>query len=130
VLSGDLERAEAASVTTGQVLFEIGAMDPIKVQVAIPAEEIAQVKPGHAVTIWIEGQEDLPLESTITRIHPRSEIRDARNVFIAEMEFDNADERFRPGMKGSVRIDGERRSLGWSLFHKPINWARARLAFW
>jgi len=112
VLSGSLERAEAASVETGQVLFEIGQMDPIKVQLAVPAEDIAQVSIGNPVTIWIEGQEDEPLKAEISRIHPRSEIRDARNVFVAEIEVNN-----------------EKRTLGWTLFHKPVNYLRSRFTF-
>ena len=129
VLSGSLERSEAASVKTGQVLFEIGQMNPIKVQLAVPAEDIAQVSVGDPVTIWIDGQEERPIESTIARIQPRSEIRDARNVFVAEIEVDNESERFRPGMKGSVRVDGRKRTLGWTLFHKPINYMRSRFTF-
>ena len=129
VLSGSLERSEAASVETGQVLFEIGQMNPIKVQLAVPAEDIAQVSVGNPVTIWIDGQEDEPLKAEISRIHPRSEIRDARNVFVAEIEVNNEQERFRPGMKGSVRIDGRKRSLGWTLFHKPVNYLRSRFTF-
>ena len=129
VLSGSLERSEAASVETGQVLFEIGQMDPIKVQLAVPAEDIAQVSVGNPVTIWIDGQEDDPLEAEISRIHPRSEIRDARNVFVAEIKVNNEEERFRPGMKGSVRIDGRKRTLGWTLFHKPVNYLRSHFTF-
>jgi biotin carboxyl carrier protein len=130
VLSGSLERAEAASIETGQVLFEIGPVKPMSVEVAIPAEEIAQIKVGYSAKIWIDGQEDEPLTGEIKKIHPRSETRDAKNVFIAELEFENEDERLRPGMKGSARLDGERRSLGWSLFHKPVNYVRSRLTWW
>lgn len=130
VLSGSLERAEAASVETGQVLFEIGPMKPMRVEIAIPSDEIAQVKNGGNVKIWIDGQEDEPIKGEIKKIHPRSETRDAQNVFIAEIEFPNEDERLRPGMKGSARIDGEKRSLGWSLFHKPMNYVRSRLTWW
>ena len=130
VLSGSLERAEAASVTTGQVLFEIGPIKPMRVEVAIPSNEIAQVQVGYEAKIWIDGQEDEPLSGKITKIHPRSETRDAKNVFIAELEFDNEDERLRPGMNGSVRVDCARRSLGWSMFHKPINYVRSRLTWW
>ena len=130
VLSGSLERAEAASIKTGQVLFEIGPIKPMRIEIAIPADEIAQVKAGFNTKIWIDGQEELPVEGQISKIHPRSETRDAKNVFIAEIEFANDDERLRPGMKGSVRIDGEKRTLGWSLFHKPINWVRSRLTWW
>jgi len=130
VLSGSLERSEAASVRKGEVLFEIGPTDKMKVEIAIPADEISQVRPGNRVKIWIEGREEYPLVSEIKSIHPRSEIREAKNVFIAKIEFENEDDQFRPGMKGTVRIDGERRSLGWSMFHKPINFLRSRLTWW
>lgn len=130
VLSGSLERSEAASVRKGEVLFEIGPTDQMRVEIAIPAEDISQVRPGNNVKIWIEGREEVPLTAEIKSIHPRSEIRDAQNVFIAKIEFENEDDQFRPGMKGTVRIDGERRSLGWSMFHKSINFMRSRLTWW
>ena len=130
VLSGSLERAEAASVETGQVLFEIGPLKPMRIEVAVPSDEIAQVRVGFPAKVWIDGQEDDPIVGEITKIHPRSETRDAQNVFIAELEFANEDERLRPGMKGSVRLDCEKRSLGWCLFHKPINYVRSRLTWW
>lgn len=130
ILSGDVERSEAASVETGQVLFEIGPLQPMRVQIAVPADEIAQVREGQAVKIWIDGQEDEPIEGQIHRIKPRSETRDARNVFVAEVEFPNKEERLRPGMSGTVRIDCDDRQLGWSLFHKPMNYMRSHFAWW
>ena len=130
VLSGSLERSEAASVRKGEVLFEIGPTDKMRVEIAIPAEDISQVGPGNNVKIWIEGREDTPLTAEIKSIHPRSEIRDAANVFIAKIDFENKHGQYRPGMKGTVRIDGERRSLGWSMFHKSFNYVRSRLTWW
>ena len=130
VLSGSLERSQAASIETGQVLFEIGPLKPMRIEMAIPDNEIAQVKIGFPVEVWINGQENEPIEGTIKKIHPRSATRDAKNAFIAEIEFPNDDERLRPGMEGSVRIDCEQRSLGWSLFHKPVNYVRSRLTWW
>ena len=130
VLSGSLERAEAASVETGQVLFEIGPLSPVQIEVAVPDDEIEHVKVGAMVKVWIDGQEDDPLEGEITKIHPRSETRNGDNVFIAEIQFENQEERLRPGMKGSARIDCQQRPLGWCLFHKPINWMKSRLTWW
>lgn len=130
VLSGSLERSEAASVETGMVLFEIGPLKPMRIEIAVPDDEIAQVKNDFPVKVWIDGQEDLPIEGVVKKIHPRSETRDADNVFIAEIEFANEDGRLRPGMQGSARIDCETRSLGWSLFHKPMNYVRSRLTWW
>ncbi len=129
VLSGTLERAEAASVETGQTLFEIGPVKPMRIEIEIPANEIAQTKTGFPASIWIDGQEDNVIEGEIMKIRPRSTTRNAQNVFIAEIEFPNEDERLRPGMKGTVRIDCEKRSLGWSLFHKPVNWVKANFSY-
>ena len=129
VLSGSLERAEAASVETGQTLFEIGPIKPMRIEIEIPANEVAQTKPGFPVSIWINGQEDNVIEGEIVKIRPRSTTRNAKNVFIAEIEFPNEDERLRPGMEGTARIDCERRSLGWSMFHKPMNWLRANFSY-
>ena len=130
VLSGSLERAEAASVKTGQVLFEIGPLNPVQIEIAIPDDEIEHVQAGATVKIWIDGQEQDPLEGEIAKIHPRSETRNADNVFIAEVQFENNHERLRPGMKGSARIDCAERPLGWCLFHKPYNWVTSRLTWW
>jgi biotin carboxyl carrier protein len=130
VLSGSLERSEASSVKTGDVLFEVGSTEEMKIQIEIPADEVSQIGVGQAAKIWVEGNEDFPLETEISRIHPRSVIRDAKNVFIAEVKFENKDTRFRPGMKGVVRIDGYQRSLGWSLFHKPIDYIRSHFTWW
>lgn len=129
VLSGSLERSEAASVETGQVLFEIGPVKPMRIEIEIPANEVAQTKPGFPVSIWINGQEDDVIKGEIVKIRPRSTTRNAKNVFIAEVKFPNDDERLRPGMKGTARIDCERRSLGWSMFHKPMNWLRANFSY-
>ena len=125
VLSGSLERAEAAAVRSGQVLFEIGAMSPMKIEVQIPADELGFVSKGQPVAVRIVGYEQGPLEGTIDRIRPRAEIRNARNVFIADVLVDNSSGQMRPGMTGSVRIDCGKRQLGWVLFHKPWNQIRA-----
>ena len=130
VLSGSLEDAEAASIQLGQVLFEIGPLSPVRIEIAIPAIEMAHIRENDPVTIWIEGQENEPVRSNINRIYPRSELRDARNVFVAEIEFDNEALQLRPGMKGGVRIDSVEKPLGWVLFHKPMNYLRSRLTWW
>lgn len=130
ILSGSDEQSEAASVSKGQVLFEIGPLSPIKIQVAIPANEIPHTDIGTTAKVWIEGHEDKTLTGQIVRINPRSQIQDSANVFIAEIELPNEDHGLRPGMKGSVRIDCEKRTLGWCLFHKPVDFFRSQILCW
>lgn len=130
VLSGSLENAEAASVETGKVLFEVGTIDPAKFQIAIPATEFGAIACDAEVKIWIEGNESQPITAKLERIYPRSEMKDAKNVFLAELDIQNEDQRFMPGMKGVVRIECGKKRLGWILFHKPANYFRANWAWW
>jgi multidrug resistance efflux pump len=130
VLSGNLEKAEGASVDKGQILFEVGPIDALNVEIAIPAEEIAQVNAGQNVRVWINGFESESFTGNIESIAPRSELKDARNVFIAQLKIENPNGRFRPGMKGDIRIDCRRHTLFWNLFHKPWNYVMSRVTWW
>ena len=130
VLSGSLERAHGMSVDLGKVLYEVGPLSPLKIQMAIPGEEIAQVKTKDQVRVWIRGLEHDSFVAKIENIRPRSELHDGRNVFVAELTIDNESGLLRPGMEGNVRIDCEPQRLGWSLFHKPWDYLVSRLTWW
>ena len=130
VISGSLEKAEGASVDTGKVLFEVAPLQSLIIQISIPAEEVAHVQKGQSARVWIKGLESRSFTGRINRIHPDSELRDGRNVFVAEIMIDNPDQRLRPGMQGYARIDGRARPLAWNLFHKPWHYVTSRLAWW
>lgn len=127
VLAGSLERAEASAVKTGDVLFEVGATEKLLIHIEIPAEDVAQIEVGQEVTIWIQGQSE-PIAATLERIRPQSELRDAKNVFIGELALDQRSG-LRPGMQGAARIDGKVHSLGWNLFHKPVEFLRSQFSW-
>ncbi len=129
VLTGSLENAEASAVRTGDVLFEVGALNRKLIHIEVPADEVAQVAPGQHVTVWIQGRESLPLRGQIARVRPQSELKNADNVFIAELLVENDDVALLPGMQGSARINGKTHSLGWNLFHKPFDWFWSRLSW-
>ncbi|MEO1524758.1 MAG: HlyD family efflux transporter periplasmic adaptor subunit [Planctomycetota bacterium] len=129
VLRGSLEKSQSAPVEIGQVLYEIGPLENLVIEVEIPSDEMAQVKAGQAVRIWIEGFEREPIDGILEEVLPESEQRDQRNVFIAKVHLDNTDSRFRPGMRGSARITGPRHHLAWNLFHKPWEFLLSRLTW-
>ena len=119
-----------APVKTGDVLFEIGSLDELLVEIEVPAEEVAQIAEQQQVKIWIDGLETDPIVGTVLRINPRSEMRRERNVFVAKVSLDNSEKLFRPGMRGSARVNGHRRALGWNLFHKVWEFSVSRLTWW
>lgn len=129
VASGDLERAEGAPLTIGQSLFEIAPLSEMIVEVAIPHEDIAYVNEDQRVSVRLDAYPNQSWNLQIEKIHPRSEIRDHENVFVAESTLANDQETLRPGMNGRAKIVTPKKSLGWILFHKPWN-AAARWFGW
>ncbi|MCA9218272.1 MAG: efflux RND transporter periplasmic adaptor subunit, partial [Planctomycetales bacterium] len=119
VISGDLKKVEGAPLTIGESMFEIAPLDKLLVEVAISQRDINHVENDAEVQIRLEAHPWRKWASSISKIWPRSEIRDNENVFIAEVDLDNTELQLRPGMKGYAKIVGRRRSIGWILFHKP-----------
>jgi len=129
LLSGDQERAEGAPLTTGQTLFEVAPLDKMVVELAVPEDEITHIQQSFAVVIELEAMPRKKIHGTIVKIYPRSEIREDRNVFIAEVHIDNINGTLRPGMNGHAKIQADRHPLAWNLFHKPWQFVVSTLGF-
>jgi hypothetical protein len=118
LISGDWQRAQGARLTIGQTLFEIGPLDRMVVEIAVPEDDVNYARPGAPVRIQVNAAA-ADRTGTIDLIHPRAEIRNDRNVFVAEVTLENVDGALLPGMKGAAKIRGPTRPLAWNLFHKP-----------
>ncbi|PAY16084.1 hypothetical protein CKO51_28720 [Rhodopirellula sp. SM50] len=129
VLSGSLDRRENYPVTKGQVLYEVAPLERLRVEVAIPAEEITHVEVGDRVTLFLEGMGSETAEGTIDKIRPRAEVRDQRNVFVAEVIVENHDRTLRPGMQGTAKVSTDSKRIAWILFHHAAEKARAAWCF-
>jgi biotin carboxyl carrier protein len=118
VTTGDLEKAEGAPLEAGAMLFEVAPLDQMIVEIAVPEDEIAHVAVGQSVAVRLDAYPGRTWSGVISRVHPRSELRDHENIFVAEVTLENSDDLLRPGMNGQVKIAGPRHALGWNLFHK------------
>jgi hypothetical protein len=123
VIDGDLDDARGAPVKIGQPLFEIAPLDRLRLEVSVPEEDIPYVREGMPVIVTFDGDPYEAVEGQIDRIRPQTELRDEKNVFVAEILMENADRRLRPGMQGRAKVLGGRRMLGWILFHRA--WEKA-----
>ncbi len=119
VLSGDLKRALGSPVSKGQSLFEVSPLQVMIVELAVRENNIAYLQPDMDVRVRFDAYPEAAWVGSIQKINPKSVIRENRNVFIAELEFDNPDGRLRPGMQGKAVIQAGSKPLGWILFHKP-----------
>lgn len=127
VMSGPTERRENFPVKVGQMLYEIASLDPIRIQLAIPASEIDHVVKDMTVEFRADRDVSELWTGVIKRIRPRSEIVNDRNVFVAEVEFPNPDGTLRPGMEGDARVISKSHPLGWNLFHKAWDFIVGRV---
>jgi hypothetical protein len=130
VVSGDLRRAEGQPVPRGQVLWEVAPLDSLIVEIEVPDREIGRARHGQDVRVRLEAFGGGRWESQLVRIHPQSEQRDGKNIFIAEAAIapeQAAD--LRPGMRGRASIESDRRPLIWILGHRLRDWVETSL-FW
>ncbi len=128
VLSGSLDQRQNYPVTIGQTLYEVAPLNPLRLEVSVPAEEISHVKIGQQVDVRIDGETEVELIGKISSMRPQSESRHQQNVFVVEMEFENSDGRFRPGMVGTARISTDQHPLAWNLCHRA--WEQLAKKFW
>jgi multidrug efflux pump subunit AcrA (membrane-fusion protein) len=120
VVSGDLRRSEGQPVQQGQVLLEIAPLEAMIVEIDVPDREISRVRTGLPVRFRLEAFAGQRWSGEVQRVHPRSEPREGRNVFLCEAPVANTDPRFelRPGMRGRAVIEGDRRPLLWIVGHR------------
>ncbi len=119
IVRGDLERSWGMPMMRGDTLFEVAPLEVMQVEIAIPEREIRHVRTGMTVDFSVDALPDRALQGTLLWIHPRAELIENENVFIARMELVNPDLLYRPGMHGRARIRSDRHPLIWNYFHKP-----------
>ncbi|MCA9061819.1 MAG: HlyD family efflux transporter periplasmic adaptor subunit [Planctomycetaceae bacterium] len=129
VVSGDHREAEGVPLKMGDSLFEIAPLDRMIIEVSVPEEDIRHVVEGQTVFVQLDAMPESPVEARIARVHPKAELRENENIFVAEAEIENTDGVMRPGMKGDAKISTRRRPLGWNLFHKPVAYLMGRMGW-
>ena len=119
VLDGSVDKRKDYPVTLGQTLYQIAPISPLRIELAIRSDEIINVAPQQEVEFRLDGFESRTFKGKIDKIQPRSSLDEAAPLLIAEVVLENENGNVRPGMKGSAKISGKKRTLGWSLFHQP-----------
>lgn len=120
VVSGDLKQSEGIPMARGDTLFEIAELGHMVAEIAVPENDIAHVREGMRVEFFINALPDDVMRGTVSRLHPRSELRDHDNIYIAEVRVVDPSNVLRPGMRGRAKIWSDRHTLAWNLFHKAF----------
>ena len=118
VVSGDLDKAQGATMEIGQTLFEVAPLDAMLAEVAIPESEIQHVKGKNSVAIKLNAFPYRTFYGQINSINPGAELINDESVFVADVKVDDEKAVIRPGMKGSAKVKTSWRPIGWNFFHK------------
>jgi RND family efflux transporter MFP subunit len=129
IVSGDLSKAQHAPVEIGQVLFEVAPLDAMSAELTVREADASYVQPGQSVRLALDAWPRTTWRGTVDLLRPRAEQRDGQTVLVAEVRLDNRDSQLRPGMSGRGRILCGDRTVGWILFHRPVE-ALCQLAGW
>ncbi len=137
VVSGDLKPRTGARVTTGDVLFEIAPITPLRAELAVPEDDVIALaakleerqSAGTALTgeLATASQPGQRSEFVVDRINPVAEIVNRRNVFKVRAMLLSAEPWMRPGMEGIAKIRVDRRRYVWIWTRRLVNWLRMQL---
>ena len=129
VVSGDLKDSEGVPIETGDSLFEVAPLGNMLLEIAIPEDDIRHVATGMKIELTLDAVPAEVFAAEIKRIHPKAELREHENVFIAEAELASQSSWLRPGMRGHAIVSTGAHPLGWNLFHKPVAHVRGWLGW-
>ncbi len=128
VLKSELEDAEGAPLTKGQILFEIAPLEKVKIKVFISQQDVAFVREGMDVIVSVDSISH-KLVGTLKRMQPQSDTFENESVFVAEVEFENHNHELKPGMQGYAVVVSEYQPIGWILFRKPARYFKRLAGF-
>ena len=128
VVTGDLSQQLGAPIEKGKVLFEIAPLDRYRLVIEVDERDIADVVVGQHGSLMLSAFPSEIIDVTVAKITPVSTVKEGRNFFRVEAQFDQPHDRLRPGMEGAGKIEIDRRPLMWIWTHQIVDWMR--LAVW
>ena len=129
VVSGDLDKAQGATMEIGQTLFEVAPLDDMLAEVAIPESEIQYVQQTQSVAIKLNAFPYRTFYGEVDSINPGAEILGDESVFVANVKLIDEQSVIRPGMKGSAKVKTGYSPIGWNLFHNAWESVRCWLVW-
>lgn len=116
-------------VATGERIMEIADLRKLELQVELPLADIATAKEGGRIVFYLDSDPLHPIEGTLYRISYQAAMTgEAQYAFrlLARIALDG-EHPPRIGTRGTAQVYGERVSLFFYLFRRPITALRQRL---
>jgi multidrug resistance efflux pump len=128
VVEGDLRERLAAPVKQGDALLKIARLEKLYVEAEVNERDVHDILNKREGEIAFVSQPKLKFPVRIVKVEPAAFPRTEGNVFIVRCECPRGLEPWwRPGMSGLCKLNVERRTLGWILTHRTVDFLRMKL---
>jgi multidrug resistance efflux pump len=130
VIEGDLSQSIGRAVRRGEELFQIAPLESYRVALEVEETQLDDIRIGQTGTLVLSSLPDQGYAIEVTRITPRLEANDGRNVAMVEGQLLDSSPQIRPGMRGVAKVDVEERLLIQVWAQPIIDWIRLALWRW
>jgi len=127
VVAGDLDARVGDVFRQGEQLFTLANGYGWQLELKIPEQNVAFIKPGIGGRFASMARPDEPREFKIASVEPSARMAGSHNIFVAKADADLSDEWMRAGMSGLANVELGRRASWWVLFHGMSDWLQLNL---
>lgn len=127
VTSGDLRMAVGSVMEHGTPLFTVAALDEWSIEINVPEYASVDVGLNLGGTFAPLAEPEHRHPFTVERVIPRADVREGKNVFVAEARFRPTAGTLKPGMEGVASIEIAQRRVWWVALHRIIDYVRLKL---
>jgi GAF domain-containing protein/biotin carboxyl carrier protein len=128
VLTSRLEERVGELLSRGDAFCQVGAMDPLEVEIQVSEERVPEVALGQVALLKLSALPGRRFRARVTRISAVGRSGPAGTFFPVVCGIANPDQRVRPGQEGWAKISVGRRPLGYVLLKRA--WDRVRIWWW
>ncbi len=125
----DLYKSIGQEYQFGEPLMELAIGSEWDTEIEVPDNVASYIATGQSGEFQPLGRPMDVIPFEIAAVSGLAEVRDGRNVFMANARLQDTRDWMRGGMKGSVQIKTEKRPVYWVLFRDTIDWLHAMLWF-
>ena len=116
VLTPHLKEKQGRRVASGQVFCEVGTLDRLRVEIALPERDWQQVEIGQPVKLKFYHSVETTLEARVEALSPTARIADdGKRVMVVTTVLEDFPEGLSPMMTGVGKVNLGTRSLLWHI---------------
>ncbi|PWU16391.1 MAG: hypothetical protein C5B50_13675 [Verrucomicrobia bacterium] len=128
-----LKEKVGATVKKGDLITEVQELKSVTAEIAVPEQDISEVKIGQAVVLKARAHVDARFTGKVVAISPvasKPAEGVAQRTFIVTTEIDNTDARLKTEMSGNAKIYCGERRLYEVMFRRVVRFVRVEFWSW